>query len=234
MITLICQQCGKNYDVMPYRKNITKYCSVNCRYPAITALCECCGKTYRIWPSRKTRSKYCSKICQNGEQTFAQRFWKKVYIKSPQECWEWRRYINHGGYGVAGERRQGINTAHRIAYKLTYGDIPNGMHVLHHCDNRSCVNPAHLFLGTNNDNIQDMVTKMRQAFGEKHPKHKLSEQDVITIRLLYHTTDTTYNALATKFGISKETISGIIAGRIWKHLPLYPSTSEAPSSIPHP
>ncbi len=91
----------------------------------------------------------------------ADRFWGKVGIKGPDDCWEWKgnRYtFGHGQIRVNGSP----TTAHRVAYELHYGvPILNGLHCLHACDNPSCVNPGHLWLGTNADNVADMCDKGR-------------------------------------------------------------------------
>src|SRR5581483_2912402 len=95
------------------------------------------------------------------------RFWAKASIRSGDGCWEWKGKGSGNGYGgfyAHGKHR----LAHRVAWELRNGVIPDGMHVLHHCDNRRCVNPAHLFLGTHNDNMADMCAKGRQAKGDRN------------------------------------------------------------------
>lgn len=94
------------------------------------------------------------------------RFWSKVDVRSPWECWEWtgtRNYLR-GGYGTFRESRKSghrIFRAHRLAYELTFGSIPDGLVVRHVCDNPPCVNPLHLLAGTQKENIADMMARGR-------------------------------------------------------------------------
>lgn len=93
---------------------------------------------------------------------FAERFWEKVDRRSPDECWPWLgRARTSFGYGAFAIGRDRANRAHRIAWELTNGPVPVGLSALHRCDNPPCCNPAHLFLGTQADNIADMVAKGR-------------------------------------------------------------------------
>lgn len=92
-------------------------------------------------------------------ESLEKRFWKKVKKGKDNECWSWNGCIIHG-YGRIQEKNK-IFVASRISYKLHKGDIPKGMFVCHSCDNPSCVNPKHLWLGTSEDNMQDMVKKNR-------------------------------------------------------------------------
>lgn len=98
---------------------------------------------------------------------FKQRFWAKV--DKTKSCWNWRG-STCGGYGTVRMNMRRV-LAHRAAWKLTFGDIPNGMQVLHHCDHPSCVNPAHLFLGTQTDNLRDMSKKGRGRTGDQSCEH---------------------------------------------------------------
>jgi len=91
----------------------------------------------------------------------SERFWKKVNKGSPSECWEWMAYKNPTGYGRVSKGGK-IEVAHRVAYELTYGAIPEGMVVMHRCDNPQCCNPGHLSLGTQKNNMWDCVSKGRR------------------------------------------------------------------------
>src|SRR3982750_2711117 len=102
------------------------------------------------------------------------RFWSKVDKQSDEECWNWMGSCIPFGYGQFGVTLEflGVNSpgrtmgrAHRVAWILTNGHIPDGLHVCHKCDNRTCCNPNHLFLGTAQDNVDDMMQKKRNGFG---------------------------------------------------------------------
>lgn len=103
----------------------------------------------------------------------AERFWEKV--DDSADCWVWKAAPHRGNhYGRMMTRKGHFESAHRLSYLLTFGEIPEGQQVLHKCDNRRCVNPAHLFLGTQLDNIRDMKSKGRAATGDRlrHPPQR--------------------------------------------------------------
>lgn len=137
--------------------------------------------------------------------------------KKSGECWEWTRAIhNPTGYGWVRWKGRSIH-AHRASWDAAYGEVPAGMHVLHRCDNRLCIRPDHLFLGTNLDNVNDMMSKGRQAAKERHPAARLTMAQVEEIRRRYtfrHPSDGG-TALAAEFGVSKSHVSGIIHNRFW-------------------
>ncbi len=144
-------------------------------------------------------------------------FWKRINIKSKDDCWEWQGCTNTHGYGICS-----INYikqyVHRIAYELTHGEIPNGLCILHTCDNPSCCNPAHLFLGTQQDNINDKTNKGRQARGERNGRHKLTEEEVKEIRRLYSTGKYFQKELGNMFGVSFPQVSHIINNKQWRKI----------------
>lgn len=95
------------------------------------------------------------------------RFWDKVDIKSENDCWEWKAYrTKRSGYGSFGIKYSVI-AAHRVAWMLTNGEIPANLYVLHKCDNPPCVNPKHLFIGTQKDNMDDCASKKRNVQSKK-------------------------------------------------------------------
>lgn len=143
------------------------------------------------------------------------RFWSKV--EKTEGCWNWNSALTYKGYGtfwMNGHPRP----SHRISFELNGGKIPEGMQVLHRCDNRRCVNPDHLFLGTNADNMADKVAKGRQSRivvkGEKHYRAKLIAEQVLAIR----SSDGRPVDLAAEYSVSPQTIVGIRKRRYWKHI----------------
>lgn len=148
-------------------------------------------------------------------------FWEKVKKGDDDSCWEWLGAVLPCGYGsirVNGEP----TTAHRASYILHHGEIPengsyHGFCVCHICDNRLCVNPKHLFLGTQKDNIRDMVKKGRSPDrrGEKHGCAKLLWSQVQEIRELYGITGYSQRRLASLFKVSQRQIGRIVNNTSW-------------------
>lgn len=122
------------------------------------------------------------------------RFWEKVDKLGPvsreglEPCWVWTgSLLKRRGYGriQSGKSQNDVIYAHRVSFEFEFGPIPAHHHVLHVCDNRACVRPTHLFIGTAQDNLTDCAKKDRIPFGERHVHHKLTEENVRCIRAEY-------------------------------------------------
>lgn len=148
-----------------------------------------------------------------------QRFWSNVNKSHPDSCWEWQGVINSNGYGTlkVGQRAW---LATRLLWTWLHGEIPQGMCVLHKCDNPPCVNPDHLFLGTRKDNYDDMVAKGRlnRARGEHQGSAKMTADKVRELRRLYEKEGKTQIEISGIMGIHQTTVSRIIERRTWKHV----------------
>ena len=152
----------------------------------------------------------------------ATRFWKKAKTGKVDDCWLWQgNILVHGGYGRYGQAR-----AHRIAWILIHGAIPPGQILMHTCDTPACVNPQHLRLGTQADNMRDKATKMRchNTKGEASGRAKLTNEDVRAIRQRYQRghggngTPGNSQELAMEFGVSTRTILQVARGQTWTHV----------------
>lgn len=156
---------------------------------------------------------------QRASETLEERFFAKVNKNGPVireelgPCWIWTAARMTNGYGSFWFSDHS-ELAHRVAWTFAFGAIPDGIHTLHRCDNRQCVNPGHLFLGTNDDNIADRVAKGRSRRGEEHPHSRLTADQVLEI--LGRAENGV--ALAREYGVSHTVIYKIRNGRSWKHL----------------
>lgn len=138
-------------------------------------------------------------------------------VKS-KACWYWVGPKNRDGYGVLSLGKRGTGRrAHRYSWELFNGAIPVGMAILHRCDNTSCVNPKHLYAGTQTDNMRDMVSRGRMANvkGERNPRAKLTSFQVNEIRFFLNAAYA-HKQLAKQYGVSKSTIDLISRGVTWK------------------
>jgi hypothetical protein len=198
----------------------------------VTCVCETCGKTFersmkRVTQSIRVRSKhvFCSQKCNlpGPRRPLSERFWEKVDVRGPDECWPWKAATNGHGYGTIGTKL-GTSLAPRVCWILVNGPIPpgegyHGTCVLHRCDNPPCVNPAHLFLGTNDDNMRDKAEKGRvvtnPTYGEEHHSAKLTDEQVLEIRAHPEITGLEF---CRRFGVSPMAVSYIRNGKTWKHL----------------
>lgn len=137
-------------------------------------------------------------------------------INKTTTCWNWTGYIGTHGYGKIGVDYD-TKFVHRLAFEIWKHPIPNNMIVRHICDNRVCINPDHLILGTQQDNMNDKVERNRQAKGEKHGRVKLTAQDVREIKILLGF-DISTQKVADMYNVHKSTIMFIKNGRNWKHI----------------
>lgn len=147
------------------------------------------------------------------------RFWSKVDRSGgPDACWPWMAYRQPKGYGIA--RHDGrLELAHRVAWMLENGPIPDGLCALHKCDNRPCANPSHLFLGTNVDNVRDRDAKGRggSARGERNRHAKLSASDIPWIRA-WRGAGFMERVIAAEYGVSQATVSSVSRRTTWEHV----------------
>ena len=157
-----------------------------------------------------------------NKREYGMRFHFWDHVKKTRGCWEWQAYVRKGqGYGQIwnGDR---VEFVHRFSYRMNVGPIPKGLMVCHHCDNRKCVRPDHLFVGTARDNLHDMTSKGRHVPaslpGESNPSAVLTAAKVRFIRRAYKPHIVTAMSLADKFGVSEGLIFHIVKGRAWKHL----------------
>lgn len=149
------------------------------------------------------------------------RFWKKADVRGPDECWLWKASTTRGGYGQFGvgpPNAYRMVSAHRVAYFLGHGVDPGALFVLHRCDEHRCVNPAHLFLGTQLENIRDCVAKGRMRRGEQLTYARLKEIDIVEIRRLWATGTMSQSAIGRKFGVTQGNIWCIVQRKTWAHI----------------
>lgn len=190
----------------------------------ITKTCPVCGKEFTV-PSKNGKTKTCSRECRyiSSSRTLAvvntytteqasAAFWAKVSRSSdPNACWEWTGYSDKDGYGLW--RWQGkTRRVNRISYEIAHGSFDESLQVLHSCDTPRCLNPSHLFLGTQQDNMDDMIRKHREnpPRGERNAQCKLTDTQVAEIRRKYAEGGVFQRELAAEFGVSASHVSGIV------------------------
>ena len=160
----------------------------------------------------------------NMDETQISAFWSKVGITdNPKDCWEWRGAKKPKGYGnlkVNGK----YMLAHRVAFELTVGSIPDGFMACHICDNPSCCNPSHIMLGTPKSNAIDMLIKNRQvkfhpaSRGERNCNSKLTTEAVKEIRRAYEAKEANQYELAKIYGVSQHSICSVVKRQTWRHV----------------
>jgi hypothetical protein len=136
---------------------------------------------------------------------------------SESGCWEWTPRLCRKGYGRLVLNGK-VLTAHRASYIIHFGEIPDDALVCHRCDNRKCVNPAHLFVGTPKDNSQDMAKKDRSTHGMKNPRAKLSDDQVRMIRERAASERISHRLIAHDFGVCQQMVSLIVSRKNWTRI----------------
>lgn len=150
-------------------------------------------------------------------QTLVQAFWDRV--RKTEGCWLWEGLVKKTGYGFLAKRTTSpIQAAHRLSWKLHFGEIQDGLCVCHKCDNKLCVNPEHLFLGTAAENIYDCVKKGRHARGERRWSAKLTVAQVLEIRSRHQSGSSTRRQLANEYGIGVTAIGKIVLRERWREV----------------
>ena|SRR3990167_5931190 len=185
----------------------------------MTRHCVRCQAPFVPWATT-TSQKFCSQDCSKAARKdaakigLAARFWAKV--EKTDGCWEWTG-ARSNGYG-----QFSVNSkpawAHRVAYELTYGAIPDGLLVCHHCDNGRCVRPDHFFLGSIKDNAVDMANKLRGTIGPRNRHCRITAQQAVAVRITYRTARGDLSRVAREIGISMDHAKAIGRGVFWKHV----------------
>jgi len=161
-----------------------------------------------------------ARIHPNPCKPLRDRLWARVDKSKPNSCWPWTGAKTKQGYGCIGKggKHGGTVLAHRAAFEDAKGPVPEGLHVLHTCDNPPCCNPAHLWAGNNADNVADCITKGRKRWrasqGEAHGSAKLTDTKVRAIRKAKGS----QREIAAKFKISQAIICDIRNGKLWTHV----------------
>ncbi len=220
-----CEQCGKMFSAFKFARDAGhgRFCSRECHHESKRKSrlepCEMCGKECVVLPSNKSTSHFCSHECHRlkvQSPSLEERINQRLGTPDKNGCIPWTGSTNGAGYGIIrmGKRGRPIR-AHRAVYELRFGKIPAGLVILHLCDNPRCVNIDHLRVGTNKDNCDDKVSKLRHRFGERTHFAKLTEDDVREIRGIPASESAT--SIARKFGVSRQTISRIRSRETWAY-----------------
>ena len=199
-----CQRCGNEFQYYRSPKNLIekgepKYCNEECRRKVALE------RIYFSWDN----------LCEKEKIDRLQKSFEEKVIRK-EGCWDWKGAKGPNGYLNIRYNQKKI-MAHRASWILYKGEIPEGIHVLHKCDNRRCTNPEHLFLGTEKDNAIDRQEKNRGQKGITHNKCKLSEDNVREIKILLKL-GVSCEKISKKFCVTNGTIWFIKSGITWKHI----------------
>ena len=222
-VTRACALCGAAFRANPSQIDAGggRFCSRSCSGRGSAA--------YRTRPEQLSQSEW---------------VWSRIKrTDDPLSCWEWQGARIPAGYGsINPKAHEGEKLAHRLVWHVTYGPIPEGQWVLHKCDNPPCCRPDHLFLGTHRDNMTDMASKGRQwtqrypervvrgdahpmrrnpdllKWGERNPRAKLTEGQVVEIHRRYAAGGISQPALAAEYGVDQALIWRIVHRKAWRHV----------------
>lgn len=199
MKLVVCKQCGKDFETRYY-----KFCGYDCYHKSLK------GVSVGIFWETATEQQKIDRLAF---------YFNKNVIKQ-EGCWNWKRATSRG-YGkvsINSSKNNKYIQSHRVSWMIHKGPIPEGLLVLHKCDNRICTNPDHLFLGTTKDNAVDRKNKGRghPQFGEKNHCAKLTEKNVREVRALI-ASSIPYSQISTLYGIKPAAISSIKHRRTWRH-----------------
>lgn len=222
-IVITCR-CGKEFNTFPYRAD-AKYCSMDCQRKyrtyskpgKLTENCAQCGSEFTTWECKQKNGngKFCSKECFNSSIPEGRPI---EFAVSEKGCFIVTSHIPYTtGYVVVGKRSSKRIAQHRIVYEECFGEIPDGLVVRHKCDVRNCINPEHLEIGTQHDNVMDTVKRGRTLRGERHPGHKLNEETVREIKALIASGKRNCE-ISKALNINKSTICNIKRGSSWSYI----------------
>lgn len=227
-VVCTCHECKTTFEAKPstVKRGGGLFCSQACqrRHSTVNRQCKQCGVTFETQKSQlKWRSvEFCSNACRFEARKIdpRDRFWTHVQRAGADDCWPWTGFLNADGYG---HLRVGTSMirAHRYALMLSGVDVKAGDSVLHSCDHPACCNPGHLRVGTQQENIQDMLDRNRylpsRPHGESHSSAKLTAAQVVELRARWSAGEPA-PALARSTGLSKSAIYSAVTGKTWKHL----------------
>lgn len=195
------------------------------REPAVEKTCPICGDTFKAYVSQDRT--FCSRACFGASMAGRRVAWAGAhldpehfysFVDKTAECWVWNGSRNAAGYGHISVNGKKVLT-HRHSYLLEHGAIPEGLFILHRCDNPPCVRPSHLYAGTKKRNAMDRVERGRSwdSRGENHPTVKLTEAEVLAIRsALSHGAG--LSDLGRQYGVTPQAIYQIKTRRAWRHI----------------